>query len=100
MKRLAWLLFPLMLAGCAQEASDPLLDSPLGQRMTCQAVRPVQAKDTLSLIPFNCESIQISASLSELRDAGWRLESVDIGNELLVENVLSTEVTITVRKVY
>lgn len=100
MKRLTWLLIPLMLAGCAQEPADPLLDSPLGHRIVCEAVRPVQAKDTLSQIPFNCGEIQISASLNELRDAGWRLESVDIGNEILVENVLSTEVTITVRKVY
>ncbi|MBO7173875.1 MAG: hypothetical protein J6V64_06075 [Burkholderiaceae bacterium] len=100
MKRLAWLLLPLTIAGCAEKPADPLFDSPMGQRITCQAVRPVQAKDALSMIPFNCGELQISASLSELRDAGWRLESVDIGNDILVENVLSTEVSITVRKVY
>jgi hypothetical protein len=52
------------------------------------------------MIPFNCQTLQVSASLNELRDAGWRLESIDIGNDILVENVHSNEVSITVRKVY
>jgi hypothetical protein len=100
MKRLAWLLVPLMIAGCAEKPADPLFDSPLGHRITCQAVRPLQAKDALSMVPFNCQTLQVSASLNELRDAGWRLESIDIGNDILVENVHSNEVSITVRKVY
>ena len=102
MKRLAWLLIPLMISGCAEKTkpADPLLDSPLGQRITCQAIRPLQAKDSLSTIPFNCQTLQVSASLNELRDAGWRLENIDIGNDILVENVHSNEISITVRKVY
>ena len=99
-KRLLCLILPLMLVGCAEKPADPLLDSPVGHRISCQAVRPIQGKDSLSAIPFNCAELQISASLNELRDAGWRLESIDIGNDMLVDNVHASEVTITVRKVY
>ena len=100
MRRLFLLLIPFVLAGCSQSFNDPLLDAPVGQRVTCSAIKPMQSQDMLSQVPLNCPEINISATLSELRDAGWRLESVNLGAEVLVNNNLASEVDIVVRKVY
>lgn len=89
-----------LLSGCTTGPSDPLLDAPLGQRTICTAVRPVQGSDALSVIPFNCPDLDISATLNELRDAGWRLETVYMGEDVKVNDTLASEVSISVRKAY
>lgn len=88
------------LAGCSNSPSDPLFDAPLGQRTTCAAVNPVKGSDTLSVVPFNCPDLEISTTLNELRDAGWRLESVNMGEDVRVNDTLASDVSITVRKAY
>ena len=52
------------------------------------------------MVTFNCPDIGISATLNELRDAGWRLEEVKMGEEIKENDTLSSEVQITVRKSY
>ncbi len=89
-----------IVTGCTSSFQDPLLDAPFGQRLSCHAIRPVQGNDVLSMVTFNCPDIGISATLNELRDAGWRLEEVKMGEEIKENDTLSSEVQITVRKTY
>ena len=60
----------------------------------------MQGSDVLSVVPFNCPDLEISATLNELRDAGWRLESVHMGEEVRINDMFASEVSITVRKAY
>ena len=89
-----------LLTGCTNGPSDPLFDAPLGERTICSAVNPVQGSDVLSVVPFNCPDLEISTTLNELRDAGWRLETVHMGEDVEVNGTLASEVSITVRKAY
>lgn len=89
-----------LFTGCTSGPSDPLFDAPLGERTVCTAVNPVQGNDTLSVVPFNCPDLDISTTLNELRDAGWRLETVNMGEDVEVNGTLASEVSITVRKAY
>lgn len=93
-------LSALLMAGCTNGPSDPLFDAPLGERTVCTAVNPVEGNDTLSVVPFNCPDLEISTTLNELRDAGWRLETVHMGEDVEVNGTLASEVSITVRKAY
>ena len=86
-KTLFIIALSLALTGCTNGPSDPLLDAPLGNRTVCTAVNPVQGSE-------------ISATLNELRDAGWRLESVHMGEEVRINDMFASEVSITVRKAY
>lgn len=99
-KTLSIIALSLALTGCTNGPSDPLLDAPLGNRTVCTAVNPVQGGDVLSVVPFNCPDLEISATLNELRDAGWRLESVHMGEEVRINDMFASEVSITVRKAY
>lgn len=90
----------LFLSACTNGPSDPLFDAPLGQRTVCTAVNPIGGNDVLSVVPFNCPDIEISTTLNELRDAGWRLESVHMGEEIRLNDTFSSDVSITVRKAY
>ena len=67
-KTLSIIALSLALTGCTNGPSDPLLDAPLGNRTVCTAVNPVQGSDVLSVVPFNCPDLEISATLNELRD--------------------------------
>ena len=99
-KTLSIIALSLAFTGCTNGPSDPLLDAPLGYRTVCSAVNPVQGSDVLSVVPFNCPDLEISATLNELRDAGWRLESVHMGEEVRINDMFASEVSITVRKAY
>lgn len=99
-KTLSIIALSLALTGCTNGPSDPLWDAPLGNRTVCTAVNPVQSSDVLSVVPFNCPDLEISATLNELRDAGWRLESVHMGEEVRINDMFASEVSITVRKAY
>ena len=96
------LIVPIILAlsGCTNGPSDPLFDAPLGERAVCTAVNPVEGRDVLSVVPFNCPDLEVSATLNELRDAGWRLESVHMGEDIRVNDTFASDVSITVRKAY
>ncbi len=102
MKKRFWLIpfAAALLTGCMNGPSDPLYDAALGERTVCQAVKPVEGNDLLSAVPFNCPDLNVSTTLNELRDAGWRLENVRLGEDVKVNGRMASEVEITVRKIY
>ena len=49
---------------------------------------------------FACPDIDVSATIDEIRDAGWRVVSLDVGDEEERDNHVGFPVTITVRKLF
>ena len=60
---------------------DPLLDAP-------------------NEVPFACPDLGVSATLDELRDAGWRILRLDIGEDLESDSHVGFPVTVQVRKLF
>ena len=97
---LALLIGTLSLSGCVNQNADPLLESPVGQRLACESMQPMLAQDQLSRLPLQCEAFKLSTTLEELRQAGWRLENVDIGENERTQNTNAVALTLTVRKIF
>ena len=85
-----------LLAGCAAPGGegsgttarghsalsrDPLLDAPYHSEATCVTERPVTV-------------------LSRLRDAGWRVVTLDIGEDSESEQHVGFPVTVMIRKLF
>ena len=82
----------------AAGARDPLLDAPYHSEVTCTTERPVTVLSRIKETPFACSDLGVSATLDDLRDAGWRVVSLDIGAES--ERHVGFPVTVLIRKLY
>ena len=67
----------------AQLARDlsALMEAPDRMQLTCTSIEPLSTKTALHDIVFSCPKLQLEATLIEMRDAGWRLMSIDVGTE-------------------
>lgn len=113
---LAALAAALFLAGCAVQAPqgssessssagsgssrDPLIDAPHRATMRCVSQEPVTVLRRVKEVSFACPDIDVSATIDEIRDAGWRVVSLDVGDEEERDNHVGFPVTITVRKLF
>lgn len=123
-------LASLILGGCATtnsiegEAIDektardlaPLMEAADQTRLECTSTEPLSTQRTLHELVFACSGLgaqngqdgqdgqggrTVEASLAELRDAGWRLMSVDVGQEKHDSNgQLGLPLTINVIKLF
>ena len=82
------------------DSRDPLLDAPNRSLMTCTSESPITVLRRVNEIPFACAELGISATINELRDAGWRIIKLDIGEDIESENHVGFPVTIQVRKLF
>ncbi|MBM6704130.1 hypothetical protein H6A60_06480 [Sutterella massiliensis] len=103
----------LLLGGCASQSGhntgdamsgpggrDPLLDAPYRAQMTCVSQTPVTVLSRAKETVFACSDIGVSATLDELRDAGWRLVALNIGEDQESDSHVGFPVTITIRKLF
>lgn len=114
---LAALAVALFLAGCAVQnpqgssessssagsggsSRDPLIDAPHRATMRCVSQEPVTVLRRVKEVSFACPDIDVSATIDEIRDAGWRVVSLDVGDEEERDNHVGFPVTITVRKLF
>ncbi len=99
------------LAGCAGLSGDgsgsfrglthdPLIDAPYRAEMSCTSQTPVTVLKHVGEVPFACPDLGVSATIDEIRDAGWRIVSLDIGEDEEKDNHVGFPVTIQVRKIY
>lgn len=58
------------------------------KQLTCTSMQPLSAQRALNDIVFSCPEFDVQATLIEMRDAGWRLISVDIGSETSHDGVV------------
>ncbi len=79
---------------------DPLIDAPNRALMTCTSEQTVTILNRIGEISFACPDLGVSATLNDLRDAGWRLLKLDIGEDTESENHVGFPVTIQVRKLF
>ena len=84
----------------AAGARDPRLDAPYHSEVTCTTERPVTVLSRIKETPFACSDLGVSATLDDLRDAGWRVVSLDIGEDAESERHVGFPVTVLIRKLY
>ena len=84
----------------AAGARDPLLDAPYHSEVTCTTERPVTVLSRIKETPFACSDLGVGAPLDDLRDAGWRVVSLDIGEDAESERHVGFPVTVLIRKLY
>lgn len=104
----------LILAGCSssppanmgfephvsRSGLDPLLDSPLRTAITCKGAKLFTAGMKLGGFSFDCPDLDVTATMNEMRDAGWRVEKMNIGAQSTEDDDVGTPLTATFRKVY
>lgn len=79
---------------------DPLLDAAHRTLITCTSEEPVTVLKRFKEVRFTCKSLGVSATINEMRDAGWRLLNLDIGEETEQNNHVGFPVTVTLRKLF
>ena len=77
---------------------EPLFEAKDREQMVCHSTMPLSAQMPLADIPFECDSIRVTATITEMRDAGWRLEAIDVGQESNIDGVITMPLKITIRK--
>ena len=79
---------------------DPLIDAPYRAMMTCTSETPVTVLRRVKETTFACPDLGVSATIDEIRDAGWRMLSLDIGSDVESDDHVGFPVTIVVRKLF
>lgn len=106
----------LVLAGCTSTPSiegqviemqrpatrnlQALMEAPDRKHLSCRSIDPLSAQHALNDIVFACEELDVQATIIEMRDAGWRLVSVDVGSETTRDGVVEMPLTITIIKLF
>ncbi len=104
----------LLLAGCSTQSNvrngfqahterselDPLIDAPLRMQTVCKGTTLFAPGASLAGFSFECSDLDVVATLNELRDAGWRVEKMSIGDTVISDDVSGAPLTCTLRKVY
>lgn len=83
-----------------RDGLDPLLDAPVRTQTECKGVELFSAGEKLAGFKFECPDLDVEATLNELRDAGWRIEKMNIGKQVIESNESGTPLSIQIRKVY
>ena len=55
-----------------------LMEAGDRKQLTCTSMQPLSAQRALNDIVFSCPEFDVQATLIEMRDAGWRLISVEM----------------------
>lgn len=79
---------------------DPLIDAPNRALMTCTSEETITVLNRINEVSFACPDLGVSATLNDLRDAGWRLLKLDIGEDTESDSHVGFPVTIQVRKLF
>ena len=87
-------------ADASRGGHDPLIDAPYRAETSCASEKPVTVLQRIKEVPFACADLGVSATIDEIRDAGWRIVSLDIGEDSESDNHVGFPVTIVVRKLF
>lgn len=77
-----------------------LMEADDRKQLTCASMQPLSAQRALNEIVFSCPEFDVQATLIEMRDAGWRLVSVDVGSETSHDGVVEMPLTIQIIKLF
>ena len=77
-----------------------LVEAPYQTKIVCRATEPFSVNTPFKSVILACEPIAAQATIEELRDAGWRTESVDIGRPENLNGTVGMSLQITLRKFF
>ena len=104
-----------LLAGCASAPEDTaadattaatknhlsrLYEAPNRTRLSCASTAPLSVNTAFEAIPFVCPAMQLTATVAEMYDAGWRIESVNVGRDTQENGITEIPLSITIRKLF
>ena len=103
-----------LLTGCATTDSDesdeisatpradltPLYEAPNRMRLACVSTVLLSVGNAFETLPLDCPALHITASVIELYDAGWRIESVNVGQDTRENGAAEMPLTVTLRKLF
>ena len=61
---------------------------------------PLSVGNVFETLPLDCPALHITASVIELYDAGWCIESVNIGHDTRENGAAEMPLTVTLRKLF
>ena len=82
------------------DTSDPLIDARYRTVITCESEEPMEAGDKLGDVRLVCKGINASATLTEFRDAGWRIEDLKMTEVKTPEGTIVVPLRLTLRKLF
>lgn len=77
-----------------------LLEAKDHEDLSCDSVTPLIAEVPLSSMNFHCSRLNVTATIDEMKDAGWRLMGLDIGKQFTYNGVVAMPIHITMRKLF
>lgn len=80
--------------------ADPLLDSPYQTLATCDADDAFGAGDKFGDVRLVCPTLKVSATITEFRDAGWRIEELRMTEVKTPEGEVAMPFSVTLRKLF
>ncbi len=89
-----------ILGGNANPSGDPLLDAPNRAVMTCSSVDRITVLNRFNDMMFSCPDLGVTVKVDELRDAGWRVLGIEIGEEQDTDSHVGFPVNVKVRKLF
>ena len=84
----------------SQADLQKLYEAPDRAALSCVSTVPLSVRHPFEDIPFYCTAMNIHASVREMYDAGWRIESVNVGPDHRENDVTEMPLTLTLRKLF
>lgn len=82
------------------DLADPLLDAPYQTLVHCEAEDPLVSGEKLGSVRLICHSLRVSATLTEFRDAGWRIEDIHMTESKTPEGIITIPFSVSLRKLF
>lgn len=82
------------------DLADPLLDAPYQTLVHCEAEDPPVSGEKLGSVRLICHSLRVSATLTEFRDAGWRIEDIHMTESKTPEGIITIPFSVSLRKLF
>ena len=77
-----------------------LLDAPYQTLVHCEAEDPLVSGEKLGSVRLICHSLRVSATLTEFRDAGWRIEDIHMTESKTPEGIITIPFSVSLRKLF
>ncbi len=77
-----------------------LYEAPNRARLSCTSSTPLSVNSPFESIPFRCPELNLTATVVEMYDAGWRIESVNVGRDTRENGVTEMPLSLTLRKLF
>lgn len=83
-----------------QFPADPLIDAPYQTLATCRAAEPLVSGERFGDTRLICRGLHVSATITEFRDAGWRIEELRMTESKTPDGVVALPFSVTLRKLF